>query len=233
MDHFDESYRDQGATVLTGTGRISVPRRVVMIGGSAVGVELGQMLARFGSQVPLLERSENLLSREDPRVGELVGDRLVKDGVDVRTGVSATSVRRDADGSTVSLDDATEVTCDAIVIGIGRRPCTADLGLQTIGVDLGEHGEIPVDEHCRVAEGVWAVGDVTGIMPFTARRHLPAPSSRSVGRCTAGRGVDPRGSAGRPHNSETPDQPMKEAPWVPRTTPCISRHRNGSSRWPW
>jgi pyruvate/2-oxoglutarate dehydrogenase complex dihydrolipoamide dehydrogenase (E3) component len=228
-----ESYRDQGATVLTGTGRVTgpgtvevdgqrvtgdhiiiatgsdasvppvegidaadvwtnreattlteVPRRVVMVGGSAVGVELGQMLARFGSHVTVLERSDNLLSREDPRVGELIGEQLGKDGVDVRTGTSAARVRRDTDGITVALDDDTEVTCDVIVVGTGRRPRTADLGLQTIGVDLGERGEIPVDERCRVTEGVWAIGDVTGIMPFT---HVAKYQARVVADTILGR----------------------------------------------
>jgi pyruvate/2-oxoglutarate dehydrogenase complex dihydrolipoamide dehydrogenase (E3) component len=73
-----------------------IPDRVVMVGGSAVGTELGQFLARFGSQVTILERSARLLSREDPRVGELIGEQLTQDGVDVRTGVSATRTAKNA-----------------------------------------------------------------------------------------------------------------------------------------
>jgi pyruvate/2-oxoglutarate dehydrogenase complex dihydrolipoamide dehydrogenase (E3) component len=161
-----------------------VPDRVVMIGGSAVGTELGQLLARFGSQVTILERSGRLLSREDPRIGELVAEQLTKDGVDVRTGVSATRTTKSGQEVTVALDVGSELLCDVVVIGTGRRPRTAGLGLDTIGVALGDKGEIRIDDSGRVAEGVWALGDVTAVMPFT---HVAKYQARIVTDTILGR----------------------------------------------
>jgi pyruvate/2-oxoglutarate dehydrogenase complex dihydrolipoamide dehydrogenase (E3) component len=161
-----------------------IPNRLVMIGGSAVGTELGQFLVRFGSQVTILERSDRLLSREDPRVGELIGEQLTQDGVDVRTGVSASRTAKRGHDVTVTLDDGSEVACDAVVIGTGRRPRTENLGLDTIGVTPGENGEIQIDDSGRVAEGVWALGDVTAVMPFT---HVAKYQARVVTDTILGR----------------------------------------------
>ena len=172
-------WTNREATTLT-----EIPDRVVMIGGSAVGTELGQFLARFGAQVTILERSANLLSREEPRVGELVREALARDGVDVRTGVSATRTVRDGAQITVSLDDGTDLACDVVVVGTGRKPRTAGLGLDTIDVALGDQGQIPVDERCRVVDGVWALGDVTGVMPFT---HVAKYQARIVADTILGR----------------------------------------------
>jgi pyruvate/2-oxoglutarate dehydrogenase complex dihydrolipoamide dehydrogenase (E3) component len=144
-----------------------IPRRAVLIGGSAVGVELGLFLARYGAQVTILERSGRLLSREDPRPGELTEQYLREEGVEVRTGTSAVRARKDGDSTVVELDNGEEVRCDVIIVGTGRTPRAADLGLESVGIELGEHGEIVVDEHCRAGDGVWALGDVTGVMPFT------------------------------------------------------------------
>jgi pyruvate/2-oxoglutarate dehydrogenase complex dihydrolipoamide dehydrogenase (E3) component len=157
-----DAWTNREATTLT-----EIPGRVVMIGGSAVGTELGQFLARFGSEVTILERSGNLLSREDPRVGELIAEQLKKDGIDVLTGVSATETARRGGEVTVHLDDGTDVACDVVVVGTGRKPRTSDLGLEAIGVSTGDNDEIVIDENGRVTDGVWALGDVTAIMPFT------------------------------------------------------------------
>lgn len=166
------AWTNREATTLT-----EIPDRVVMIGGSAVGTELGQFLARFGSQVTILERSGNLLSREDPRVGELIAEELTQDGIDVRTGVTATRTTKNGNVIDVSLDDGSQLICDVVVIGTGRRPRTTNLGLDTIGITPGDKGEIPIDDHCCVAEGVWALGDVTAVMPFT---HVAKYQARVV-----------------------------------------------------
>jgi pyruvate/2-oxoglutarate dehydrogenase complex dihydrolipoamide dehydrogenase (E3) component len=144
-----------------------IPGRVVMIGGSAVGVELGLFLRRYGAQVTILERSARLLSREDPRPGELTEHYLRGEGIDVRTNATAAQVRREGGDTVVRLDGDDQLRCDVIVVGAGRSPRAGDLGLDTVGVRLGERGELTVDEHCRAAEGVWGIGDVTGVMPFT------------------------------------------------------------------
>jgi len=155
-----------------------IPRRAVMIGGSAVGVELGQFLARMGSQVTIVQRGQRLLDREEHRLGELVADRLGKDGIDVRVGRQATAVRQEGDDTVVELDDGSRVHTDVMVLGAGRRPRTGDLGLDAVGIRANDRGALDVDEHCRVTDdGLWALGDVTGIALFT---HVAQYQARVV-----------------------------------------------------
>ncbi|GAA3573921.1 NAD(P)/FAD-dependent oxidoreductase [Amycolatopsis ultiminotia] len=144
-----------------------IPERVVMIGGSAVGVELGQFLARMGAQVTLLQRGDRLLDREDPRVGDIVATHLRADGIDVRLGRQATTAHRDGDEAVIELDDGATLRADVVVLGAGRRPRTTGLGLDTVGIEPNTRGALEVDEHCRVADGPWALGDVTGVALFT------------------------------------------------------------------
>jgi pyruvate/2-oxoglutarate dehydrogenase complex dihydrolipoamide dehydrogenase (E3) component len=172
-------WTNREATTLT-----DIPKRAVMIGGSAVGVELGLFLARYGAHVTILERSGRLLSREEPRPGELTEQYLREEGIDVRTGTSAARARKDGDDTVVELDSGEQVRCDVIIVGTGRTPRTGDLGLESVGVELGERGEIVVDDHCRAAEGVWALGDVTAVMPFT---HVAMYMARVVADNIAGK----------------------------------------------
>ncbi|MCE7079470.1 NAD(P)/FAD-dependent oxidoreductase [Streptomyces sp. ST2-7A] len=145
-----------------------IPERALLIGGSAVGVELGQFLARMGCSVVLVQRGPRLLGREEPRLGELAAERLRGDGVEVRTGCQVSSVRREGDGTVAELDDGSAVRTDVVVLGAGRRPRTGGLGLEGGGVELGGSGAPVVDERCRVTgDGLWAIGDVTGISQFT------------------------------------------------------------------
>ncbi|MDP9418021.1 MAG: NAD(P)/FAD-dependent oxidoreductase, partial [Actinomycetota bacterium] len=144
-----------------------LPGAAVLVGGSAVGVETALLLARFGVRVVLVQRGERLLEREEPRVSELTDGYLRSEGVDVRTGVSPRRARRDGAESVLDLDDGSELRGDVVILGTGRSPRTEKLGLDSVGVALGERGQIEVDEHCRAGEGVWAIGDVTGVLPFT------------------------------------------------------------------
>jgi len=155
-------WTNREATTLT-----EIPHRVVMLGGSAVGVELGLFLRRYGAQVTILEQQPRLLSREDSRPGELTEQYLREEGIDVRTNASAVRARKDGEDTVVELDSGGEVRCDVIVVGTGRTPRARDLGLASVGIELGERGEVVVDDHCRAADRVWALGDVTGVMPFT------------------------------------------------------------------
>lgn len=172
-------WTNREATTLT-----EIPERVVMIGGSAVGVELGVFLRRYGAQVTILERSGRLLSREDLRPGELTGQYLREEGVDVRTSTSAVRARKDGDDTVVELDSGDGVRCDVVVVGTGRVPRAGDLGLESIGIELGDRGEIVVDDHCRAGDGVWALGDVTGVMPFT---HVAMYMGRVIADNIAGK----------------------------------------------
>jgi pyruvate/2-oxoglutarate dehydrogenase complex dihydrolipoamide dehydrogenase (E3) component len=154
-----------------------IPKRVLMLGGSAVGVELGQFLRRYGADVTLVDVAPRLLAREDPRIGELIGGYLSDDGVQIHTAVTPTRVDRDGDQTVLHLQDGPELRGDVLVVGTGRRPRTHGLGLESVGVQLDAHGAVAVDEHCRAADGVWAIGDVTGIMQFT---HVAMYQARVV-----------------------------------------------------
>ncbi len=146
-----------------------LPPRLLVLGGGPVGCELGQAFARLGSRVTLVERNPRLLAREEPEVGELLAARLTAEGVDVRTGTGASAVER-GDPWRVRLTGARpgDVTVDRILVAGGRRPRTAGLGLQHAGVAVGHDGAVRVDTRMRTsARGVYAAGDVTGILPFT------------------------------------------------------------------
>jgi dihydrolipoamide dehydrogenase len=140
-----------------------VPRSVTVLGGGPVGIELSQLLRRLGAEVHLLEASDRLLSREHPRVSELLHNALAEDGVDIRVNANATAVERAPGGRTVHLESADQVTAEELIVATSRKPRVDGLGLETIGLDHN----LTIDARCRVAEGVWAIGDVTGTMPFT------------------------------------------------------------------
>ncbi|WP_308468502.1 dihydrolipoyl dehydrogenase family protein [Rathayibacter soli] len=145
----------------------ALPKSVVIIGGSAVGIETSTFLARFGVKVTLIHRGDRLLGREEPRVGELASTYLAEAGIEIRLGVTARKAHRAGDQSVIELDDGSEITAEVVIFATGRTPRTQNLGFEQAGVKLGERGQVRVDEHCRAAQNVWAIGDVTGIMPFT------------------------------------------------------------------
>lgn len=145
----------------------TLPRRAVIIGGSAVGTETATFLARFGVDVTLLHRGKALMEREDPRVGELTRLYLEGAGVKVRMDTNALRARRDGTSSALELDDGTSVATDVVIFATGRLPRSKDLGLEAAGVELDPTGAVVIDEHCRAGNNVWAIGDVTGVMPFT------------------------------------------------------------------
>ena len=165
-----------------------IPASVVLVGGGPVGIELAQFLRRFGSQVTLVQGAERLADREDERVSELLAQALSADGIDVRTGAQATRVSIDGGERVVELDDGSSVRGERLVIAVGRRPRSAGIGLETIGVTLDPQrpGPIPIDERCHVADGVWAAGDCTGVMLFT---HLAKYQARIAIADMAGRPV--------------------------------------------
>ncbi|ERK73081.1 MULTISPECIES: dihydrolipoyl dehydrogenase family protein [Leifsonia] len=145
----------------------SLPGSAVIVGGSAVGVETATFLSRFGVNVTLLQRGPRLIDREDPRVGELAKHYLQSAGVDVRLNAVVRRGRRDGGASVIELEDGSTATGDVVIFATGRSPRSGGLGFEDVGVSLGEHGQVLVDDQCRAAENIWAIGDVTGVMPFT------------------------------------------------------------------
>ncbi|MBE3001567.1 NAD(P)/FAD-dependent oxidoreductase [Nocardiopsis sp. HNM0947] len=167
----DVVWTNREATTLT-----AIPERAVVVGGSAVGVELGQFLAELGSRVTVVQRGPRLLDREDERLCALVSEQFERDGIDVRTGTQVSAVGRDAHGVVAHLDDGTRVETDVVVLASGRRPRVEGLGLDEVGVDTGG-GAVAVDDRCRLAPGLWAVGDLTGQAMFT---HVASYQARVV-----------------------------------------------------
>jgi len=139
-----------------------VPARLVILGGGVVGVEMAQAFSSFGSQVTVLEGGPRLLAREEPFAAAQVTEALERAGVDVRVGTKAVAVRRDAAGVTVELEGGESVTGDELLVAVGRRPPTDELGLETVGLEPGK--TIPVDDGCRAAGSDWlyAIGDANG-----------------------------------------------------------------------
>jgi len=138
----------------------------VVLGGGAIGLELTQVFARFGVQVTVVEGSDRVLAMEEPESSELAKSALERDGVTFRTGVHAKAVSHDGDRFTLTLDDGSTVSAEKLLVATGRRVDIKDLGLDQVGLDPAAR-RIDVDEHVRAADGVWAVGDVTGVGAFT------------------------------------------------------------------
>ncbi len=160
-----------------------LPRSIVILGGGPVGVELGQFFCRFGVEVTLVQAADRLINREDPAVGALILEVLREEGVDVRLDTRAERVRMDNGERVVTLSDGHEVRGQELLIATGRTPRVDGLGLETVGIDANRKG-IPIDERCRAADGVWAIGDVTGVMPFT---HVGMYQGRIAAADIAGR----------------------------------------------
>jgi pyruvate/2-oxoglutarate dehydrogenase complex dihydrolipoamide dehydrogenase (E3) component len=148
------------------TGMKTVPRRLLVLGGGPVGVEMAQAVRRLGGEVVLVEGSGHLLGREPAPLGDAVGEVLRRDGVELMLGARAAAVRREGDEYVLDLEDGRELRGDRLLVATGRRPRTADIGLETVGIEANGHG-IPVDAHLRAGERLWAIGDVTGIWPLT------------------------------------------------------------------
>jgi pyruvate/2-oxoglutarate dehydrogenase complex dihydrolipoamide dehydrogenase (E3) component len=144
----------------------TLPRSLVVLGGGAIGCEVAQVLVRFGVEVTVLEAGEHLLPMEEPEAGRILREVLEGEGAVVRTGASATRVERDGEGVAVVLGDRAVVRAERLLVATGRRADPAAVGLDAVGVPADAR-TAPVDERCRVADGVWAVGDVTGHGAFT------------------------------------------------------------------
>ncbi len=166
--------------VMTSTELIdtdALPRRIALLGGGFISLELANMYAEFGSEVTVINRESRLMPGEDPDTAAAVEDVLAETGVRFLHGVEIRSAASGEEDSAPVLqielqkrdgDDVESLTVDALVVSVGRVPATEGLGAEKAGVELAEGGAVTVDEHLRTtAEGVWAAGDVTGGPQFT------------------------------------------------------------------
>lgn len=139
----------------------TLPDSLIVLGGGAVACELGQVLARYGVHVTLVEAADRLLPAEEPEASHAVTTALKTDGISVYTGSGANRVVATEDSFAVTLADGYRLEASRLLVATGRRAQLADLGLETVGIDAGERF-IAVDERMRAGDGIWAMGDVTG-----------------------------------------------------------------------
>jgi dihydrolipoamide dehydrogenase len=161
LRELDGVWTNREATAMT-----AVPRRLLILGGGPVGVELGQVVTRFGGEVALVEGAERVLPREPAPLGDALAEALRRDGMELHLGVHATEARRDGDDYVLALGDGSELRGDRVLVATGRRPRVQGIGLETVGIEPNPRG-IPVDSRLRAGERLWAIGDVNGIWPLT------------------------------------------------------------------
>ena len=159
---------------LTNTSMMGVdflPEHLVVIGGSYIGLEFAQMYRRFGSRVTVVEMGPRLISREDEDVSDAVRDILEREGIEIRLNAKCIGVEKHSGGVAVSAEcesGAPNILGSHVLLAIGRRPNTEDLGLAKAGVATDERGFITVDDQLRTSvPGIWAMGDVNGRGAFT------------------------------------------------------------------
>jgi pyruvate/2-oxoglutarate dehydrogenase complex dihydrolipoamide dehydrogenase (E3) component len=143
-----------------------LPQSLLVLGGGAVGCELGQVFARFGVEVTIVDEHDRLLATEDPVASAVVAEAFEAEGIRVATGARVESVTGDGGAIVAALNDGSSVSADRILLASGRQVELQGLGLDAAGID-GSGQFIAVDERVRAAPGIWAIGDVTGIGMFT------------------------------------------------------------------
>jgi pyruvate/2-oxoglutarate dehydrogenase complex dihydrolipoamide dehydrogenase (E3) component len=149
----------------------TLPRHLIVVGGSYVGLEFGQIFRRFGSEVTIVEKSSRLVSREDEDVSASIKTFLEKEGITVR--LNAECIHLESRGENVAVcvncpDDGSDSIGSHVLLAVGRRPNTDDLGLERAGIAHDKHGFITVDDQLRTnVPGIWALGDCNGRGAFT------------------------------------------------------------------
>jgi pyruvate/2-oxoglutarate dehydrogenase complex dihydrolipoamide dehydrogenase (E3) component len=162
-----------GVPFLTNSSMMEVdflPRHLIVLGGSYVGLEFAQAYRRFGSQVTVIELGPRLIAREDEDISRAVADLLKEEGIDIRLNSKAVKVERQGNDVAVTVDAGTsaKVVGSHLLLAIGRRPNTDDLDLDKAGVAIDKRGYITVDDQLRTnVPGIWALGDCNGRGAFT------------------------------------------------------------------
>ena len=148
------------------TSMKAIPRRLLILGGGPVGVEMAQAVRRLGGEAVVTDMAEHVLGREAAPLGEALGEVLRREGIELVLSASVTAAGHEGEEYVLTLDDGRKLRGDRLLVATGRRPRVHGLGLETVGVEPDAHG-VPVDAHLRVAENLWAIGDVNGIWPLT------------------------------------------------------------------
>jgi pyruvate/2-oxoglutarate dehydrogenase complex dihydrolipoamide dehydrogenase (E3) component len=167
-------------TTREATSAHDVPGSLIVIGGGVAGCELAQLYRRFGSEVTILQRGEQLMPRVDREAAEVLQTAFEEDGISVRLGVD---VERVEPGVRVSLAGGDTLQAEQLLVSTGRRPNVEGLGLEQVGAEISRRG-IGVDDSLRAAENVWAIGDCTGVALFT---HVGKYQARIAAQNVAGR----------------------------------------------
>jgi pyruvate/2-oxoglutarate dehydrogenase complex dihydrolipoamide dehydrogenase (E3) component len=159
-----------------------LPARLVVLGGGAIGCELGQAFARLGSEVTIVEAAPRLLPREEPLASRTIAQAFRREGIAVAVGTRAVRVDTDPAGQrSLVIDDGTgerALPCDQLLVAVGRRPNVDGIGLEAAGVELTGSGGVAVDAHLRTTNPrIWAAGDVTMELPFT---HVAATHGATI-----------------------------------------------------
>ena len=148
-----------------------LPEHLLVLGGSYIGLEFAQVFRRFGARVTVIEMAERLIAREDQDVSDAVRDILAGEGIEMRLNTKCLSVEKDGNGVAVNVDctaGAPRVRGSHLLLAVGRKPNTDDLGLDKAGVAVDGKGIIAVDGQCRTnVDGIWAIGDINGHGGFT------------------------------------------------------------------
>jgi pyruvate/2-oxoglutarate dehydrogenase complex dihydrolipoamide dehydrogenase (E3) component len=148
------------------TAMKAVPRRLLVLGAGAVGVEMAQAVRRLGGDVALVASAGRVLPREPQQLGEALTEVLRRDGIELALGAHATAARRDGEQYLLELADGRTLRGDRLLVATGRRPRVAGIGLETVGIEPNPRG-IPVDARLRAGERLWAIGDINGIWQLT------------------------------------------------------------------
>jgi len=166
-------------TNVDATSTHEVPESLAVLGSGPVGCELAQFFSRMGSRATIVERGERILGRVHEDAAAVLASVFEEEGIEIRTGVEA----QRAEPGVLHLSDGSRVEAERLLVATGRRPNVE--GLEAAGVRIGRRG-IEVDEQCRAAEDVWAIGDVTGVAQFT---HVGKYQARVAAAAMCGRDV--------------------------------------------
>lgn len=157
-------------TTREATSAHDVPGSLIVLGGGVAGCELAQLYRRLGSDVTIVQRGDRLMPRVDPEAAAVLQAAFEEEGIQVLLGADVRSVGDSPSGTVpgvrLVLADGTELSAERLLVSTGRRPNAEGLGLEQLGVEISRRG-IEIDEGLRAADGVWAIGDCTGVALFT------------------------------------------------------------------